>query len=178
MPPSSRFPLSWVHQRPASTIRWALLMVRKLEGSLGHRRRDRDCWEALSAHRVWLGTCPEGPVRIRALTLQPLLFWKKSKGNPEKKTRVFLFAETLKSLEKKGKTHQKSKENRKTCLPRGKKKVAGQFLVPVLPLNYPHHEGILGTIWGTIFGPQIAYLQGLKTTWRDNLRDNFREDKS
>ena len=50
-----------------------------------------------------------------------LAFLEKSKGNPEK-ARVFLFAEILKSLEKKGKTHQKSKENRKTKKARKSKK--------------------------------------------------------
>ena len=49
---------------------------------------------------------------IFALTLQPLLFWKKQ-GFSLKKARVFLFAEPLKSLEKKGKMPPKSKENRK-----------------------------------------------------------------
>ena len=56
-----------------------------------------------------------------ALTLQPLLFWKKARET-SKKARVFLFAEPLKSLEKKGKTHQKSKENRKTKKERKTKK--------------------------------------------------------
>ena len=44
-------------------------------------------------------------------------------------------------------------------MPRGKN-CRGIIFAPVLPLNYPHHEGILGTIWGTIFCPQIAYFQG------------------
>ena len=42
-----------------------------------------------------------------------LALLKKSKGNTEKKTRVFLFAEPLKSLGIERKTPQKSKENRK-----------------------------------------------------------------
>ena len=46
------------------------------------------------------------------------------------------------------------------CLPRGKS-CRGTIFAPVLPLNYPHHEGILGTIWGTIYCTQIAYMQGL-----------------
>ena len=44
---------------------------------------------------------------------------------------------------------------------RGVKNCRGTIFAPVLPLNYPHHEGILGTIWGTIFCPPIAYFQGL-----------------
>ena len=51
----------------------------------------------------------------RTLTLQPLLK-KKNKGNPPKKSKGFLFAEPLKSLEKKGKTPQKKQgksENKK-----------------------------------------------------------------
>ena len=51
-------------------------------------------------------------------------------------------------------------------LPRGKN-CCGTIFAPVLPLNYPHHEGILGTIWGTIFCPQIAYFQ------RSNLFKGF-----
>ena len=50
-----------------------------------------------------------------ALTLQPLLFWKKQGFFP-KKARVSLFAEPLKSLEKEGKTQEKArkiKENEK-----------------------------------------------------------------
>ena len=39
-----------------------------------------------------------------------LAFFGKSKGNRPKKARVFLFAEPLKSLEKKGKTHKKARE--------------------------------------------------------------------
>ena len=47
-------------------------------------------------------------------------------------------------------------------LPRGKN-CRGTIFAPqiVLPLNYPHHEGNWGTIWGTIFCPQMAYFQGL-----------------
>ena len=48
-----------------------------------------------------------------SLTLQPLLLWKNAR-EPRKKTRVFLFTEPLKSLEKKGKTHKKKQGNRKT----------------------------------------------------------------
>ena len=57
-----------------------------------------------------------------ALTLQSLLFWKKQGFFP-KKARVFLFAEPLKSLEKRGKTppkkqgkseNEKSKEIKKS----------------------------------------------------------------
>ena len=43
------------------------------------------------------------------LTLQSLLFWKKQGFSP-KKARVFLFAEPLKSLEKRGKTHKKARK--------------------------------------------------------------------
>ena len=46
------------------------------------------------------------------------------------------------------------------CLPRGKN-CRGTIFAPVLPLNNPHHEDILGIIWGIIFCPQIAYFQGL-----------------
>ena len=45
------------------------------------------------------------------------------------------------------------------CLPRGKN-CRGTIFAPVLPLNYLHHEGILGAIWGTTFYPEIAYFQG------------------
>ena len=41
-----------------------------------------------------------------------LAFFLKKRETP-KRTRVFLFAEPLKSLEKKGKTHKESKGNRK-----------------------------------------------------------------
>ena len=51
------------------------------------------------------------------LTLQSLLFWKKQGFFP-KNARVFLFAEPLKSLEKRGKTHKKAREI-------GKQKKAG-----------------------------------------------------
>ena len=48
-----------------------------------------------------------------ALTPQPLLFWKKRET--PKKTRVFLFAETLESLQKEGKTDKKIRaETKKT----------------------------------------------------------------
>ena len=59
-------------------------------------------------------TTPEASLKsfspLSSLTLQPLLFRKKSKGNPEKNARVSLFAEPLKSLEKKGKTQKKTRE--------------------------------------------------------------------
>ena len=45
-------------------------------------------------------------------------------------------------------------------LPRGKN-CPGTIVAPVLPLNYPHHEGIPGTVWGTTFCPQIPYFQGV-----------------
>ena len=44
-----------------------------------------------------------------ALTLQPLLFWKKQEFFP-KNARVSLFAEPLKSLEKEGKTQEKARK--------------------------------------------------------------------
>ena len=48
---------------------------------------------------------------LTTLTLQSLLFWrKKSKGFSPKKARVFLFAEPLKSLEKKGKRTKKARK--------------------------------------------------------------------
>ena len=56
-----------------------------------------------------------GGFQTGALTLQPLLFWKKQ-GQPRKKQGVFLFAEPLKSLETKGETHKKKgkSENEKS----------------------------------------------------------------
>ena len=51
-----------------------------------------------------------------------LVFLEKSKGNHQKKARVFLFMEPLKSLEKKGRSHKKSKGNRKTNKKGNKKK--------------------------------------------------------
>ena len=54
---------------------------------------------------------PEEKVKFstKTLTLQSLLFWKKQGFFP-KKARVFLFAEPLKSLEKRGKTHKKARK--------------------------------------------------------------------
>ena len=52
---------------------------------------------------------PTFEVLKNTLTLQPLLFWKKQGFFP-KKARVLLFAEPLKSLEKRGKTHKKARE--------------------------------------------------------------------
>ena len=43
-----------------------------------------------------------------------LAFLEQARVFPPKKARVFLFAEPLESLEKKGKMPQESKENRKT----------------------------------------------------------------
>ena len=48
----------------------------------------------------------------QTLTLQPLFFWKNAKGTPQKK-QGFFFAEPLKSLEKKGKTHKTARESGK-----------------------------------------------------------------
>ena len=60
------------------------------------------------------------------LTLQPLLFGKKQARGSPKKARVFLFAEPLKSLEKKGETHKAhkkavavSKEKNPSSVPEG-----------------------------------------------------------
>ena len=55
---------------------------------------------------------PKTKIYVCTLTLQPLLFWKKQGFSPNK-ARVFLFAEPLKSLEKKGKMPQENKENQK-----------------------------------------------------------------
>ena len=49
------------------------------------------------------------PMLVTPLTLQSLLFWKKQGFSPQK-ARVFLFAEPLKSLEKRGKTHKKARK--------------------------------------------------------------------
>ena len=65
----------------------------------------------------------------RSLTLQLLHFWtKKGRGTPPK-ARGFLFAEPLNSLEKKGKTPPKSKENRKTQKARKSRKKSKDWRV-------------------------------------------------
>ena len=63
--------------------------------------------------------CPNCSLCRKTLTLQPVFSLKYRKGNP-KKARVSLVG-TLKSLEEKGKTVKKSKENQKTKKKREKK---------------------------------------------------------
>ena len=61
------------------------------------------------------------------LTLQSLLFWKKQGFFPNK-ARFFLFAEPLKSLEKRGKTHKKARkieENEKKARKSKKARIGG-----------------------------------------------------
>ena len=52
---------------------------------------------------------------IHTLTLQPLFFLRKTAGETLEKARVLLFAEPLKSLERKAKTHKKTRNIRKGC---------------------------------------------------------------
>ena len=73
------------------------------QGKAPNRKPSNSIWQPY----VW---CLQN---ILSLTLQPLLFWRKSKETHQK-ARVLLFAEPLKSFEKKGKTQRKNKENRKT----------------------------------------------------------------
>ena len=77
------------------------------------------------------------PVWKPPLTLQSLLFWKKQGFSP-KKARVFLFAEPLKSFEKRGKTHKKARKigKRKKQGNRKKQGLEGQGLgLPSLKLE-------------------------------------------
>ena len=70
------------------------------------RERERCCsMLGLRSARKEAGNAP----RLSSLTLQSLFFWKKQGFFPQK-ARVFLFAEPLKSLEKRGKTHKKARE--------------------------------------------------------------------
>ena len=63
-------------------------------------------------------------------------FFKKKEGKSRKKTRVFLFAEPLKSLEKEGKTHKKARKigKQKKQVNRKKQGLEGQG-VQLLPEN-------------------------------------------
>ena len=62
-----------------------------------------------------------GLLGISALTLQSLLFWQQKKRGPPKKKRIFLPAKSLKSLEKRAKTHKRARKTAKllsvACVP-------------------------------------------------------------
>ena len=111
-------------------------------------------------------TCGGGAVSKTTLTLQDPCFFG-AKGNPPKKTRVFLFAEPFQSLENRGKCTTKSKENRKTKQINREKasaEIRVEFIQPKLWVNF------WGDFWWIFWGLFSWENRTIKSTQKSTAK--------
>ena len=115
---------------------------------------------------------------VSSLTLQSLLFFWQKQGFFPQKARVFLFAEPLKSLEKRGKTHKKARKigKRKKARKSKKQGLEGQGS----PLLFQGNARILKNTQFSRTGeaPQICWDLADKTFWFRTHCDKTRRTRT